>query len=98
MADIYHVDMEPKIEVKEIVQPEPQPVLVENTEIPSESDLEVELELPEPEVKAVVTVFKGKVLDAKTGLPVGAEVKMIDNQNNTVTAKAFADSQTGELN
>ncbi|GAB3328879.1 OmpA family protein [Marivirga atlantica] len=97
MADIYHVDMEPKIEVKEIVQPEPQPVLVENTEIPSESDLEVELELPEPEVKAVVTVFKGKVLDAKTGLPVGAEVKMIDNQNNTVTAKAFADSQTGEF-
>jgi outer membrane protein OmpA-like peptidoglycan-associated protein len=45
----------------------------------------------------VVTVFKGKVLDAKTGLPVGAEVKMIDNQNNTVTAKAFADSQTGEF-
>jgi len=97
MVDIYHVDMEAKIEKEEDAQPEPAPVLAENTVTAAEVEPEVALEITEPEAKAVVTVFKGKVLDAKTGLPVGAEVKMIDNKNNTLTAKAFADSQTGEF-
>jgi len=101
MVDIYHVDMEAKIEVEETIQTEVEAVavLVENTEIATEDDIEVEVELPEPEpeAKAVVTVFKGKVLDAKTGLPVGAEVKMVDNKNNSVTAQSFADPQTGEF-
>lgn len=101
MVDIYHVDMEEKTEVEEPVQsepePEPEPVLAENTDITPENEKEVDEVLPEPETKGVVTVFKGKVLDAKTGVPLGAEVKMIDNNNNSVTAKAFADPQTGEF-
>lgn len=96
-ADIYHVDMEPKIEVEEIVRSEPEPVLVENTVITSENNKEVDVEVTEPEAKAVVTVFKGKVLDASTGLPLGAKIKMVDNNNNVLTAEAFADPQTGEF-
>ncbi|SMG47984.1 Outer membrane protein OmpA [Marivirga sericea] len=95
MVDIYHVDMEEKIEEEEIVQPEP--VLVENTVIVSENDKEVEVKIEEPDTKAMITVFKGKVLDASTGLPVGAEIKMVDNKNNTLTAEAFADPETGEF-
>lgn len=93
MADIYHVDMEAKIEVEETIQSEP--ILVENTVIASENDIDVEI--TEPEAKAVVTVFKGKVLDAITGLPVGAKIKMVDNNNNILTAEAFADPETGEF-
>ncbi|ADR22903.1 cell envelope biogenesis protein OmpA [Marivirga tractuosa] len=99
MVDIYHVNMEEKVEVEveEIVQSEPEPVLVENTELISENEEEVDEEMEEPETKAVITVFKGKVLDAKSGLPVGAVIKMVDNKNSTLTAEAFSDPQTGEF-
>ncbi|WP_375580470.1 OmpA family protein [Marivirga tractuosa] len=97
MVDIYHVDMEEKIEVEENVQSEPEPALVENTVITSENDKEVDEEMTEPETKAVITIFKGKVLDASTGLPVGAVIKMVDNKNSTLTAEAFSDPQTGEF-
>jgi outer membrane protein OmpA-like peptidoglycan-associated protein/Tol biopolymer transport system component len=95
MVDIYHVDMEEKIEVEEIVQPEPE--IVESTAMTPEIDQEIVVEMKEPEAKAVVTVFKGKVLDAGSGLAVGAVIKMVNNKNNTLAAETFADPQTGEF-
>lgn len=97
MVDIYHVDMEEKLEVEEIVQSEPEPVLVENSIKTSENDKEVDVEMTEPETKAVITVFKGKVLDSKSGSPVGAVIKMVDNKNSRLTAEASSDPQTGEF-
>lgn len=49
------------------------------------------------EKRQVVTVIKGKVLDASNVDPLTAQIRLINNENNTLAAEVYSDAETGEF-
>jgi len=89
MADIFHVQFEAKpaemiatadTPAREVIPVANEDVVQEETE-----DLEDQ----------AVTVLKGKVIDAKSGEPLNAEVKLVDNSRNEVLMRVNSDPKDG---
>ncbi len=98
MADIFHVNFEALPEEPMIAQKNVQPE--EKVVASAKEEIQVQEEVPEPEIKRedqAITVLKGKVIDAKSGEPLYAEVKLVDNAKNKVLAKVDSDPNDGSF-
>ena len=82
MADIYHVRFDREIR---------QAPLLASTETDPVSDVVEKKEEEQPRNKPV-TILKGKVIDAKSGDPLFAEIKLVDNSRNVVLKKVQSDT------
>lgn len=45
----------------------------------------------------IVTVLKGKVIDANSSVPLKAQIILINNENNTVISRVYSDPATGDF-
>ncbi len=100
MADIFHVSFEKVPESN-------KPLIAANkpsTDSPKQATEEpVKERIKEPVVEikktvpAIVTVLKGKVIDSKSGEPLFAEVKLVDNTSNTVLSRVQSDPSSGDF-
>lgn len=88
MADIYKISIHEKASeaTSKKVIPEKK-----KKEKKKESLLDLHKDL------GIVTLLRGKVLDAKTAMPLGAKVTLVHNTENTVVAEIEADPVTGEF-
>src|SRR5690606_1491771 len=82
-------------------EPEPEPAKVEEPEVVAIEEPE-EKDYVDPFVQLhkdlkIVTVLKGKVIDAATAAPLSATITLVDNKNKNVMAKIKSNPTTGEF-
>jgi outer membrane protein OmpA-like peptidoglycan-associated protein len=94
-ADIYSITfLQPKY------KPKPRPVVVATAapkaEKPKTADF-IDPIIEEHKEKKIVTILRGKVIDETTADPLGAAIRLIDNNTNKVISKIDSDPVTGDF-
>ena len=87
LADIYKISIHEKTDEAPVKKARPQ----KKEKKKEESLVGLQKDL------GIVTLLKGKVLDAKTAMPLGAKITLVHNTENTVVAEIEADPVTGEF-
>lgn len=104
-ADMYHVSLKPEKRAEKnlmasnepnVASPEPVSAPAEASQ-PNETVYYDKELLKKQESKEVVTVLRGKVIDANTGDALQAELKLVDNTSNRVLARVQTDPSSGDF-
>jgi flagellar motor protein MotB len=96
--DLYKITFLPPPVVEEIIEEEPEPVVVEVPKVDTVFVTIVDTVVPPPVIEKPRTVlFEGKIVDKKTKAPVFGKIEILDISLGKVILTTFSDKNSGNF-